>query len=191
MNVKRIVILVALSTLPGCAFFGYGICNVVEEPVDALDELFARCRFRAMANAAWNEVASKDAPHVYSADYARGFKDGFVDYLDANGPGEPPAAPPWCYRRANHETPDGLQAIEDWFAGFRHGASAAQATGYRQFVAIPLAAQPRGPEGAPRVQAGLQPGMDLAPAEPLPPPRKLGPSQSNPDTNRKDPGQDR
>ena len=158
MDFKRILILVTLSALPGCAFFGYGICNVVEEPVDAIDYHFACWRFHVLANEAWHEVTSQADPHLYSADYARGFEAGFVDYLDSNGTGEPPAAPPWCYRRVNQVTAARLQAIADWFAGFRHGASVARATGYRQFIVIPLSAQPRGPEATRACQPLSRPG---------------------------------
>jgi hypothetical protein len=76
---------------------------------------------------------------VYSVHFARGFKDGYADYLYAGGTGDPPVAPPWRYRKVTYETPQGVQAVEDWFAGFRQGAYAAYTTGYRQFVVVPAA----------------------------------------------------
>jgi hypothetical protein len=100
---------------------------------------FLECaRDRRLAAAAWNEVQESVPEGVYSTDYARGFKDGYADYLYAGGTGEPPLLPPKHYWGVGYETPDGVQAIQEWFAGYRHGAAAAEQSGYRQVVTIPL-----------------------------------------------------
>jgi hypothetical protein len=70
-----------------------------------------------------------------SADEACGFEDGFVDYVIYGGNGTPPL-PPRRYWKSNR--PNGYQAIQDWYNGFRHGAAVAQASGYRECVTIPL-----------------------------------------------------
>jgi hypothetical protein len=105
---------------------------------------------------------------------------GFVDYLDANGTGEPPAAPPKRYDRSRYETPAGQRAIEDWFAGFRHGARAAQASGYRPAVVLPLALPPRHVRDPYPLALPSVPD-EQSPAEPLPSPRVL--PQPNRSTN--------
>jgi hypothetical protein len=76
---------------------------------------------------------------VSSKDYAEGFKDGFIDYLQFGGSGQPPYAPPKRYWGPNYRTPEGYRAIEDWFAGFRHGVTAAKESGYRPWVTLPSA----------------------------------------------------
>jgi hypothetical protein len=125
-----------------------------------------------------NPAEMDEAPaRPYSPDYAMGFKDGFADYLYAGGTGEPPPLPPRYYWKMRYETPDGHQAMEDWFAGFRHGAGVARASGYREWVTIASSVPPDA-RGA-RPPALLLP--DSTPAAPagtmLPPPRQFSPPQ--------------
>jgi hypothetical protein len=94
-------------------------------------------RNRALADAAWAETAGHMLTAPVSTDYVIGFKQGFVDYLEAGGPGEPPPVPPRYYWGFRHQTPEGYNAIQEWFAGFRHGTEMAQASGYRRSIVIP------------------------------------------------------
>lgn len=170
MKFGHILLAVGLGTLTGCGIVKYGSHNLIEAPLDQFNELAECVRNRHMADAAWSEFQKADPEHVYSVHFARGFKDGYADYLYAGGPGEPPVAPPWRYRKVSYETPQGVQAIEDWFAGFRQGAVAAYATGYRQFVVLPAAVS--GVAGPYASQSAAQ----QATAEPtLPAPRKVMP----------------
>lgn len=79
---------------------------------------------------------------MFSADYERGYKDGFTDYLDFGGCGEPPPVPPRRYWKNAYQTPEGHQAIQDWFAGFRNGVSDAEASGWRHFATVPSSVVP-------------------------------------------------
>jgi hypothetical protein len=192
MKATRLRLLLALGLLqPGCSFFCYGLDNLVEEPIDARDDLLMECRFSRMAEEAWQKVVADDPSPQYSYHYACGFKSGFVDYLDAGGTGDPPAAPPWIYRTAAFETPEGQQDVRDWFAGFRHGAAAAKASGYREAaVVLPIALPPYQPYG--RLPAAAGPPAPIpaaagppapkpaAPPEVLPPPRPLMPKADEP-----------
>jgi hypothetical protein len=89
-----------------------------------------------MAADAWREIEQANLSVAYSPDYELGFRNGFTDYLDA-GPGNVPVLPPRHYWKGRFQTPAGHQAILDWYAGFRHGAQFASATGYRQYVTLP------------------------------------------------------
>ncbi|MEX2140281.1 MAG: hypothetical protein WD894_13535 [Pirellulales bacterium] len=89
-----------------------------------------------MAEDAWVQIEGANPSLAYSPDYELGFRDGFTDYLDA-GPGNLPVLPPRHYWKGRFQTPTGHQAILDWYAGFRHGAQVAAATGYRQYVTLP------------------------------------------------------
>ena len=62
----------------------------------------------------------------FSQDYQEGFIDGYVDYLEGGGTGEPPLLPPRRYWNAAYQTYAGHQAAEQWFAGYRHGAQCAR-----------------------------------------------------------------
>ncbi len=159
----------------GCSFAYYGAKNLLEAPIDACDEHLMRCRFDRMAEDAWRQAVVDDPSLALAYHYGAGFRRGFADYLEANGTGQPPAAPPWEYRTAAFETPQGQRDIEDWYAGFRNGAAAAHAGGYRDAaVVLPLAlppayTSPRPPPPQPTTAAATPAPSDL---ELLPPPHK-------------------
>jgi hypothetical protein len=54
-----------------------------------------------------------------------------------------PPVPPNRYRRKEYMTPEGAAAIEEWYAGFRHGAATAMASGLRNLVVIPIQCPPK------------------------------------------------
>jgi hypothetical protein len=148
----------------GCSpFLQDGVRNVTEAPVRKCDDIKLCWRARHLAAAAWAQVR-RSAPKTFSADYAEGFKDGYADYVIAGGNGEPPGVPPFRYRLTPYASPAGHQAIEDWYAGFRHGAAVARASGERENVVIPLSAPPI---NAVDLRAG-----DYGPPSPPPPPQQ-------------------
>ena len=174
MKQTRLRLLLGLCLLqPGCSFFVYGVHNLIEAPVDARDDYLINCRFKHMAEDSLKNLLLAAPSCHYSYHYGRGYVAGYVDYLDANGTGEPPAAPPWIYRTAAFETPDGQRDVQDWFAGFRHGAADARASGYRDAVVVVPIALPPAQSAARRVPFTRTPPADLPePSELLPTPRK-------------------
>lgn len=151
----------------GFEIWRYASRNLYEAPIDARDDCMERARYRHMGEKAWEEICRAN-PGQYSVHYGRGFVDGFADFLFAGGTGEPPVVPPWRYRKSVYETPEGYQAVEDWFAGFRHGAGVAQASGLRNLVLVPVSRLPENPMAA-------YPPPPPEPTEGLPPPKKLMP----------------
>jgi hypothetical protein len=132
------LVLLALSVLnSGCTLICDGIrtvCTCVEDVVDDCRE----CRRdRQLADEVWRNTCGGKG--CYSADYVHGFKDGFVDYLYRGGNCEVPPLPPAKYRKFRYQTPDGYQAILDWFEGYRQGATAARETNYRRWITGPAA----------------------------------------------------
>jgi len=93
-----------------------------------------------MAEAAWQHEFDAVANH--HDDYRKGFIDGYADYVQFGGNGEPPPLPPRCYWAK--ESPDGRQKAFDWFAGFRRGAAAAIQSRARELILVPssLSSQP-------------------------------------------------
>jgi hypothetical protein len=89
------------------------------------------------ARATWHDVEKADPSHVYSADYAQGFQDGYRDFIEEGGSGQPPPVPPPCYLDLRYQTPLGHAAVEDWYAGFRHGVAVARESGNRRWVIVP------------------------------------------------------
>ncbi len=116
--------------------------NVAEAPVFGIDQCRISKRNQRLANEAWEAIARGQPRRAFSPDYACGFKAGYADYLESGGNGQPPAVPPFHYRLSKYQTPEGYQAIETWYAGFRDGSAAARASGLRQVFVLPLSAPP-------------------------------------------------
>jgi hypothetical protein len=167
----------------GCTLFQNAVHTVSFRMNQSLDERAEWKRNQQWAEAAWNDIRSSDAAGHYTEDYALGFKDGFATYLFKGGNGEPPPVPPRQYRKLKYQSPQGYQAVEEWFAGYRHGASVAHQDGYRQWVTGPSALRQWNQnfqflEAAPE---RLVPAKD--PLEQLPPPRpEPGPGQAKKET---------
>ncbi len=155
---KAVLWSVAVCVLcSGCSLASTAAHNVLRLPAQALEDFSEAVRNRQLADAAWSAVLATGG--TYSEDHAAGFRDGFTDYLRAGGTGAPPTLPPRRYWKVRYQTPQGARAVADWFAGFRHGAAVAMASGYRQWVTIPV--------------AGLTPELPspsaCPPAQPAPP----------------------
>jgi hypothetical protein len=71
-----------------------------------------------------------------TADYRSGFLDGFVDYTYAGGTGEPPPVPPRTFWNVQLRSLEGKARVNQWFAGYRHGARMAASGGYRALATI-------------------------------------------------------
>lgn len=141
-----LLVAVALSLLSttGCGLSKQLYTNLITDPLqwDRYSDGVARhVRDKSLAEDAWDEVCNRDGD-VYSRHYKRGFFDGFQDYLNLGGTGDPPTLPPRSYWRIYYQNPEGHEAIQDWFEGFRHGANIARASGVRDFVTLPLSSAP-------------------------------------------------
>lgn len=129
--------------------------NLTQEPIRWWDDCVCfKNKAKKHAEAAWAEVVCQNSGQSYSEDYGSGFLEGFVDYLDSGGNGEPPVAPAFRYRLSSYKNPEGIRAAEDWFAGFRHGATVARMTGLRNNVLVPLSAPILAPSNSPSDSPG-------------------------------------
>jgi hypothetical protein len=147
----------------GCQLANNGVHNLAYEAKLAAGDVAEHCRYQKLAATHWSKVEKCESGKHFSHDYAKGFKDGFVDFVEFGGTGQPPDLPPRHYWGPHYRTPEGYQAIEDWYAGFRHGAAAGQASGQRQFATVP---SPLAPDHS----APMMPAPELPPAEPHMPP---------------------
>ena len=177
MKFRQLVSVTLCVFAAGCSWVPYALNNMVETPTEVVERCALRCRFRRMARDAWAECSKG---HDYSRYYARGFKEGFVEFLDADGTGEPPAVPPWWYRQNRFLTPAGQLDVEDWLAGYRQGAQVARASGYHSIVTVPLALPPLHTPGPQSPQVPVTAAPEAAVT--LPPPRVLpGPEKEEPE----------
>jgi len=129
----------------GCTLIHDSICINAYRMKEAVQDCFESKRDRRWAEEAWANVRRANPQVCYSDDYGIGYRDGFAHFLYRGGSGEPPPLPPKEYRGLKYQTPQGYKAIEDWFAGFRHGAADARAGGYRRWVTGPASAAIEGP----------------------------------------------
>ncbi len=150
----------------GCTLVVRGARNIADEFCDCVDERREAHECRAWARQCWERVCRCGPGTVYTEDYAAGFESGFVSYVWHGGSGEPPPLPPSKYRAARYRTVEGYRAIEQWFAGYRHGVTVARESGYRRLVT--------GPSSLPVLPAASPPGSP-APV-PLPAPAPVSPA---------------
>jgi hypothetical protein len=121
----------------GCALFedaNRNLLGAVTTPIETHKEI---ARNRRWADTAWQKTCVDSGPRQFSSDYAQGFKDGYAEHLFRGGDGEPPLLAPLHYRHLRYQTPQGYVAVEDWFAGYRHGAAVAHDTGARRWITGP------------------------------------------------------
>jgi hypothetical protein len=157
--------LAACSASSGCSMMLSAARTLVFEPLHYCapkDACHSSIHNRKLAEQAWKDLVAHTPQPQFGEHYEDGFIDGFSDYLLMGGSGSPPAVPPRRYWRREFETPEGHRAIEQWYEGFAHGASAAQASGLRQLVTVP---PPFGPVDGPYV-----PAAPTHPGAPAPPP---------------------
>jgi hypothetical protein len=149
----------------GCRLASDITDNLVFNTCLLADECQAKIYYRHLAAKAWVDFQAADPGHAYSADFANGFKEGFADYLDAGEDCWQRPLPPLKYWKTRYQNPEGRLAIELWFTGFGTGAAEAKASGYRDFVIIPVA------NGVPPPPDSAAPGpVGSAPEAPVPAP---------------------
>ena len=149
MRIKQLFFVFSLCFLcSGCRLFQNAWQTTIVEPIQYSRNVYEKVshrRFRRLAACALEQATSVARAELddygcepFSVDYQLGFIDGFVDFLEAGGTGNPSPLPPRKYWKAKFQNPVGYEATQDWFRGFQHGASAAQASNYRSFVVVPL-----------------------------------------------------
>lgn len=169
MGREPLLTLAALCALAtGCSLVENATRNLLIDPLryhEGLDRCWTSLRNRRTADAAWEEYRGQINPGRYSDDYVHGFKEGFTDYLQDRGTGAPPPVPPRQYWSVAYQSPEGHDAIEQWFAGYSQGAAMAQERGYRQWITLP---SPLALPSAPSVEVPVD-----APLADLPMPHAL------------------
>jgi hypothetical protein len=187
----------------GCLVPAVGGCSVgVHAARDAAAETRAAHAGRGVdrairqaAREAWRGVADEHPRRAFTAEFRDGFLDGYADYLDRGGDGQPPAAPPARYaHNPKYFSPEGHALLRHYFLGFRYGAEVAIASGRRHYFTVPVLIPDTGPGsggGEWQQEGRAVPSADLPlatatppvasappgprPADPLPAPRKVPP----------------
>lgn len=175
-------LLLSLCT-SGCRMAAQITQNLVFESCLFTDEVKGKCYYRSLANEAWSSYQGEHPDCAGSADFAKGFKRGYADYLERGGDcclSHP--LPPLRYLKVKYETPEGRAATVAWLDGFRAGATAAKASGYRELIVVPVGQSSHPHKGIPTIPpmappptgGTMLPGTPaLPPTEELPVPRAL------------------
>ncbi len=188
MRPQRIVGALALCICAsGCQLTADITHNLVFETCLFASEVRGKVYYRRLACSAWKKYRAGHPERAGCADFAKGFKLGYADYLENGGcgggcdggcDGSSHALPPLRYWKIRYETPEGRAATVSWLDGFREGAAAAKASGYRGMVIVPVGTSGLLPDGAspPSPNApslGNAPPAPGAPTEELPVPHSL------------------
>jgi len=174
MHWKALLLALSVAPLTGCLLARNTARNVLNEPAELHDNKKLCRQLRREAEAEWACVRMREPQGAFTADFADGFVDGYVDYLDSGGTAQPPAVPPLRYRRSRYMSVEGHALIRDYYSGFRYGSEVAVASGRRDLITVPILL----PE--PRVDAPVQarqiPENGATPRTPeiLPQPRPAG-----------------
>ena len=131
-------LLSGVPAVSGCGLYHNAVHNFHYESQLAHNDYSLKHDLRTQAHEFWRDYKALHPNECFSAYFADGFLDGFVDYLDNGGNGDPPATPPPSYRKNKYLTPEGYAAIEDYFAGFRLGSRIAIDSGIRDTLVVPV-----------------------------------------------------
>ena len=192
MGVRSITVAVLLLALAsaGCGLFHTGAEVVTHRSWESFEDCAEYLRNLRWAKDAWEQVSQSAGPRGFSDDYARGFREGFAELLYRGGCGEPPSVPPCEYRKMKYQTPEGYQAVLDWYAGYRHGALVARQGGYRDLVTGPSALRSPSCAAAPPVLSGSEPPISPPPPVPERPPAPAVPPRMLPPPNEAEKDED-
>jgi hypothetical protein len=99
------------------------------------NEKMLRDKHAWAAKRAWNDrfTCFENQPHV--RDFANGFKAGYIDVADG-GTGCVPTFPPRDYWGWKFQSCEGQARVSAWFAGYPHGARAAEEEGIGNYYQI-------------------------------------------------------
>lgn len=188
MRLRSVLLIGPCLPLVGCNQFQLAGHNLANETISFGDERKFDHRLESEARCVWQDVCRQYPARTFTPEFADGFTDGYVDYLDVGGTPQPPAIPPLRYRRSSYLSPHGRSLVNDYLVGFQYGVEVAVATGKREFLTVPVLlgeVPPSGPLNVTRLpappEASLDPvssptngavppvGVPIAPAVPVAP----------------------
>ena len=184
MRLRTTLAMIGVSLLTnGCQLCWDITKNVAFETCLFTDTMKSKIQYRHQASEAWKEYLSCHEGGDYSADFTRGFKTGYAEFLAEGGNTCPPPAPPVKYWKIKYQNAAGRAATDLWSAGYREGATVAKASGARNYIIVPInkptppvvgptPATPMTNSGTPGLAPGatvLPPGSSYLP-RPIPPP---------------------
>ncbi len=133
-----------LWTLAACVLVGAGGgCSTLQgvrdyvQYNDCTDDFVVGWRNYVWSNKAWHAHKAQYACEAQLHDFGEGFRAGYRD-VAAGSNGCPPPLPPRSYWSWKYQSPEGQAKIAAWFAGYPHGAQAAEADCAGNWGQIPV-----------------------------------------------------
>lgn len=154
-----------LALSAGCSAFS-GISNSLAYN-ECCDDFVLGYRNNAWSARAWHERKHCFQKEAYLTQFRDGFRQAYQD-VASGGNGCTPSFPPREYWSWKFQSPEGQLRVAAWFAGYPHGARAAEEDGLGYYSEIPMCAEMQHA----CEQCGLGAGSYAAPANPpggLPP----------------------
>ncbi len=148
MRWKALLIAGSIAPLSGCLLARDTARNLINEPAELVDNKKLSHRLRRDSRTVWSQVCQQYPSRTFSHDFAEGFEDGYVDYLESGGTAQPPAVPPIRYRRSRFMSVEGHARIRDYSGGFKYGCDTAAASGQRELITLPILLPEPPPESA-------------------------------------------
>ncbi|QDV68886.1 hypothetical protein Poly24_25990 [Rosistilla carotiformis] len=122
----------------GCTAFA-GLSNSLDYN-ECCDEFVLGYRNSAWSARAWHERKHCFQNEDYIYNFRDGFRQGYEDVANG-GNGCTPAFPPRSYWSWKYQSPEGQQRVSAWFAGYPHGARAAEEHGLGNYGQIQMSGQ--------------------------------------------------
>lgn len=122
MMTAAVIACVTVGSGSGCSMLG-GLSQS-----DAIDEFMVGYRNQAWSARSWHQNKDKFCNQAHNRDFAAGYRQGYED-VAAGGNGCTPAMPPRAYWGWRYQSPEGQAKVSAWFAGYPHGAKAAEMEG--------------------------------------------------------------
>lgn len=120
---RGLTLLLLLPGLSGCAIY-QGVSNHIAYS-DTCDDFVLSWRNSAWASQAWHVHKNQFVGQHYLRAFGDGYRAGYIDVASGSG-GCTPALPPRKYWSWKYQTPEGQAKVAAWFAGYPHGAKAAE-----------------------------------------------------------------
>lgn len=122
---------------PGCSILGNGYNAIARS--GTWDDTMITLRNRSFSAKAWHRRKHRFCRERYVKDFCAGFRAGYEEVASGSD-GCTPAFPPNSYRGWQHQSAEGQAKTQAWFAGYPHGARAAEEDGVVHWNQVPMSA---------------------------------------------------
>jgi hypothetical protein len=132
---STLAIVIAAGTSTGCTMF-QNISHSLSYS-EAWNEAVNTHRFRNYSSRSWHMNKNRFCNEAALSDFADGYRQGYED-VAKGGNGCTPNFPPRKYWNWQYQSPYGQKQVAAWFAGYPHGARAAEEEGLGHWSQIQM-----------------------------------------------------